>query len=131
MFSCRKASVVKLALSGQLLSHTHDLASIIEIFRSLGVDAIDLWPENIPGGETREERARYDGKDIRPVRDLLQASHIAVACVTLGGAGIKGATREGPSYATKALIAAIDAASELGHFYASSGEAREHVFQLG
>jgi sugar phosphate isomerase/epimerase len=105
---------VKLALSGQLLSHTHDLASIIEIFRSLGVDAIDLWPENIPGGETREERARYDGKDIRPVRDLLQASQIAVACVTLGGAGIKGANREGPSYATKALIAAIDAASELG-----------------
>ena len=104
MFRCRKASVVNLALSGQLLSQTHDLASIIEIFRSLGVDAIDLWPENIPGGETSEERARYDGKDIERAHDLLQASQIAVACVTLGGTGIKGASRDGSSYATKALI---------------------------
>ncbi|GCE29546.1 hypothetical protein KDA_50300 [Dictyobacter alpinus] len=105
---------MKLAISGQLLSHTHDLSSIIDIFRSLEVDAIDLWPENIPGGATSEERARYEGKDIEQVRDLLQARQIRVACVTIGGMAIKKASEEGLAYATKALIATVDAAAVLG-----------------
>jgi sugar phosphate isomerase/epimerase len=104
---------VKLALSGQLLSHTQDLMSIVETFRSLGVSAIDVWPENIPGGETKEERERYEGKDIGRVRDFLQVNQMSVACVTLSSA-IKKAAVEGPEYATTALMGAIDAASLLG-----------------
>jgi sugar phosphate isomerase/epimerase len=104
---------VKLALSGQLFSHTHELAAIADIFHSLGVNAIELWPENIPGGETKEARGRYDGKDIERVRDLLQAQQISVACLTLGGV-TKQAAEAGAGYATEALIGAVDAATILG-----------------
>jgi sugar phosphate isomerase/epimerase len=104
---------MQLAISGQLLSHTHDLASIIEIVRSLGVNALELWPENIAGGETKEERARYEGKDLGGVRDLLQASHTSIACVTLSGV-LRRALVEGPDYGTQALLGAIDAATILG-----------------
>lgn len=104
---------MQLAISGQLLSHSHDLASIIAIFRSLGVNAIELWPENISGGETKEERARYACKDLDGARTLLQASHMTVACVTLSGV-LRRALVEEPRYGTKALLETIDAATILG-----------------
>lgn len=107
---------MKLAISGQLLSHTQDLASILETFRFLGVSAIDLWPENIPGGETKEKRGRYEDKNIASIRDLLQTAQVSVACVTQGNAGgmIKQGILKEPEYGTNAVIGAIDAASLLG-----------------
>lgn len=105
---------MRLAVSGQLLMRTHPLAEIADLLRSLGVDAIELWPANIPGGDDAEQQQRYERKEVAAARRVLDERGMAVACVTLGF-GLLGRCREaGPGYGTDALKGAVDAAAALG-----------------
>lgn len=105
---------MRLAISGQLLGGTRSLPEILDVFRSLGVDAIDLWPHNLEGGEAPEERGRYERKDVGAARRALDAAGVAAACVTLGFRAMARCEAEGPRVGTGALEGAVDAAATLG-----------------
>jgi sugar phosphate isomerase/epimerase len=105
---------VRLGVSGQLLSRTHTLSEIVDVFQSLDVDAIEFWPRNLPGGEGPEEEQRYEKKDVAGTRRLLQERGMDVACVTLGFSILSKCKEAGAVYGTDALKGAVDAAAELG-----------------
>jgi sugar phosphate isomerase/epimerase len=97
-----------------LLSGTHTLPEIVDVLQALDVDAIELWPRNVPGGEGREEEQRYEKKDIAGTRRLLQERGMAVACVTLGFGILRHCEERGAIYGSDALRGAVDAAAALG-----------------
>jgi sugar phosphate isomerase/epimerase len=102
---------MRLAISGQHLSRVHGLPQILETFRTLGVDAVEIRPENLPGGETQEER--YEGKDFAGARKIFKSYEMCVACVTLGSNILRHCAEEGLGYVTEALNGAVDAAAAL------------------
>ena len=105
---------MRLAISGQLLARSHSLAEIVDILRSLGVDAVELWPQNLPGGDSPEEAQRYERKDIAGTRQLLRSCRMDVSCVTLGFHVLGGCREHGAAYGTEALNGAVEAAAALG-----------------
>ncbi|MBA2595712.1 MAG: sugar phosphate isomerase/epimerase [Chloroflexota bacterium] len=105
---------MRLAVSGQLLAQTHALSEIVDILQDLDVDAIELWPHNIPGGTGPEETQRYERKEIAATRQLLDERGMAVACLTLGFSILGKCTEAGAGYGTAALKGAVDAAAALG-----------------
>ena len=105
---------MRLGVSGQLLSGTHSLSNIVDVLQALDVDAIELWPRNLPGGEGREEEQRYETKDIADARRLLDERGMSVACVTLGFGILRHCQERGASYGTDALKGAVAAAAALG-----------------
>ena len=58
---------MRLGVSGQLLSQTHSLSEIVDVLQSLDVDAIELWPRNVPGGEG-QRRSSATRRRTSPVR---------------------------------------------------------------
>ena len=105
---------MRLAVSGQLLSQTHTLSQIIDILQALDVDAIELWPRNVPGGEGPEEEQRFEKKDVIGSRRLLDECGMSVACVTLGFGILRKCEEAGAAYGAEALKGAVDAAAALG-----------------
>jgi sugar phosphate isomerase/epimerase len=105
---------MRIAISGQLLGSTHGLSQILDLFRSLGVDAVDLWPHNLVGGETVEERALYQNKDVAGAARLIRETGFSVACVTQGARPIQRAATSGPAVGVAAMQGAVDAAAALG-----------------
>jgi len=106
---------MKIALNGQQLSSTHTLAQLIDVLKQFDVNAVELWPQNIPGGTSFEEGERYETKDVAAAAKLLRLAGIEVACVTLGfSAAPVCVARGGTSALTEALCGAIDAAVILG-----------------
>lgn len=107
---------MKLAINGQQLARTHSLARILDVLDRHEVDAIELWPWNIPGrGRGQEDEQRYEKRDVAGAAELLRRRGIACACVTLGfrAAPICFASGGARNY-TAALIGAVDAAATLG-----------------
>lgn len=104
---------MRIAISGQLLGSAYSLSQILDVFRSLGVDAIDIWPHNLVGGETPDERARYRYKDVVSAARVIRDAGFVVACVTQGGRPIQQAVLDGPAVGTAALKEAIDATVNL------------------
>lgn len=105
---------MRLGVSGQLLARTHSLSEIVDILQSLDVDAIELWPRNVPGGDGPEEEQRYETKDVAGTRRLLDERGMSVACVTLGFSILRKCEEDGAAYGTGALKGAVDAAAALG-----------------
>lgn len=105
---------MKLAVSGQLLMRSRSLPEIADLLRSLEVEAIELWPGNIPGGDDPEQEQRYEQKEIAAARRILDERGMQVACLTLGFGLLGRCTEAGPDYGTTALKGAVDAAAALG-----------------
>lgn len=105
---------MRLAVSGQLLSRTHSLSEIIDVLQSFAVDAIELWPRNVPGGEGEEEEQRYERKDVAGTARLLAERGMSVACVTLGFDILARCAQAGTRYGAEALMGAVDAAAAFG-----------------
>lgn len=107
---------MKLAINGQQLARTHSLAQILDVLDHHEVDAIELWPWNIPGrGRGQEDEQRYEKREVEATAELLHRRRITCACVTLGfrAAPICFASGGGRNY-TAALMGAVDAAVALG-----------------
>lgn len=105
---------MKLAINAQQLASTHRLTEAVDVVCAAGVDAIEVWPQNLGGGESPEERERYECKDVAGARRLLDSRNVSVACVTLGFNAMsvcigKGGVQRG----TEALMGAVDAAATL------------------
>ena len=109
---------MRLAISGQLLGGTQPLERIVALFRSLDIDAMELWPVNVPlpegTTEQPEQVGRYEHRDVARARQLLADNGMTAACVTLGFRVIGRCAAEGPAFGTEALKGAVDAAAHLG-----------------
>src|SRR5262245_44281128 len=109
---------MRLAISGQLLSGTQPLERIVALFRSLDVDAVELWPANVPlpeGVTEQPERAGlYEHRDVERARRVLADHGVTAACVTLGSRALGRCAEAGPELGTEALRGAVDAAVGLG-----------------
>jgi sugar phosphate isomerase/epimerase len=109
---------MRLAISGQLLGGTQPLERIVALFRSLDVDAIELWPANVPlpegAAEPPERAGRYEHRDVDRARRVLADNGMTAACVTLGSRVLGRCAQAGPELGTEALRGAVDAAAGLG-----------------
>lgn len=105
---------MRLAVSGQLLSRQKTLTEILDLLHGMGVDAVELWPQNLPGGDTPEAFQRYEQKDLTGAKQLLDARGMDVSCLTLGFGILGGCNEHGARYGTEALTGAVDAAAALG-----------------
>lgn len=104
---------MRLGISGEVLAETHTLPQIVDVLQSLDVHAIELWPQNLPGGEGPEASQRFETKDVTGTRRLLQERGMDVACVTLGVGVLHKCEAAGAAYGTDALKGAVDAAAAL------------------
>ncbi len=106
---------MKLAINGQMLARGHALPEALQIVKSHGLNDMEIWPQNLAGGETPEERERYETKDIDAAKQAYAAAGMHCACVTLGFNAIRVCTASGgiPN-ATAALVGAVDTAAALG-----------------
>ncbi|BCM88310.1 hypothetical protein IAD21_00141 [Abditibacteriota bacterium] len=106
---------MKLAINGQQLSATHSLPEILDVFDSLGVKAIEIWPSNLKGGGCAEDDERYETRDVTSTAALLRERGFSVCCVTLGfWAAPLCFARGGARAFEDALKGAVDAATQLG-----------------
>ncbi len=106
---------MKLAISGEQLAATHSLRELLDVVERFGVDAVELWPTNLSGGATEEERERYETKAVAEAAALLRERGIAVASVALGFMALPIClARAGTGACTEALQGAVDAALTLG-----------------
>ncbi|MGH2560882.1 MAG: sugar phosphate isomerase/epimerase family protein [Thermomicrobiales bacterium] len=105
---------MKLAVSGQLLSKTLALPDVVRVLKTLDVDAIELWPRNVPGNAAGDAEQRYEHKDVAGAHRLLSSEGMAVACVTLGFNVLSKCDEVGAVYGTAALKGTVDAAAALG-----------------
>ena len=106
---------MRLAINGQQLAEVCTLPEVLDRVRALGVDAVEVWPQNLTGGADDEERERYETKDVAAAARVLRERKVDVACVTLGFDAFPiTLKRGGVRAATEALIGALDAAQTLG-----------------
>ena len=106
---------MKMALNGQMLAREHSLAEALAFVSSYGLDAMEIWPQNLVGGETPEERERYESKDVDGAKAAYAAAGMHCACVTLGFNAMRVCTSSGGvANATAALAGAVDTAATLG-----------------
>lgn len=104
---------MEIAISGQLLSGSFDLDSTLQTIAAYGVHTVELWPENLPGGTTQEERAGYRDRDLATTRRLLAEHGMSLACLTIASGMSRAYHTGGVAAATAALVDAVDAAAEL------------------
>lgn len=106
---------MKLALNGQMLAREHALPEALEIVRSYGLRDMEIWPQNLEGGQSAEERERYETKDVDAAKRAYAAADMRCACVTLGFNAMRTCTASGGvANATEALAGAVDTAFALG-----------------
>jgi len=105
---------MRLAVNGQQLAETHTLPDLLKHVRKLNIDAVELWPHNLPGGTTAEEKERWETKDVTAAAQALRKHDMQVACVTLGFDAFPMILENGTvADATTALKGTIDAAAAL------------------
>jgi sugar phosphate isomerase/epimerase len=71
---------MKIAVNAQQLSHL-PIQDVIDFATELKVDGIELWPENLPGGEHEQS---WRGRDIQSATAAIHAAGMKVACITHG-----------------------------------------------
>lgn len=103
-----------LAISGQSLGADRSLGEILSVLNDLDVRWIDLWPENVEGGDfsLAGSTHRYEGREIDKVETELNAHGIGVSCVSMPGA-FSTALAADPEDYLSALKKAIDVADFL------------------
>ena len=110
--------MMRLAVNGQQLSRTHALGAALDVLAGFGVDAIELWPANLPmrlENPGAEDNERFEGRDVGGAAALVRARGFQVACVTLGFFAARVCfARGGAAAFTDALCGAVDAATTLG-----------------
>ena len=99
---------MKIAINGQQLSH-FPLSQVLQVAQELGATGIELWPENVPGGD---DGFRWRGRNVVSAGAQVFAANLEVACVTLGFFALPRSTSR--SDAATSVVEALDAAQQLG-----------------
>ncbi len=106
---------MKLAINGQMLARQHSLPEALAFVKGYDLNDMEIWPQNLEGGATPEERERYETKDIDAAKRAYSEAGMNCACVTLGFNAMRICTASGGvANATQALVGAVDAAAALG-----------------
>lgn len=106
---------MKMALNGQMLAREHSFSEALDFVKSYGLDAMEIWPQNLAGGSTPEEKERYESKDVAGAKEAYAAAGMNCACVTLGFNAMRICTSSGGiANAVAALAGAVDTAAALG-----------------
>lgn len=108
---------MRLAISGEGLGSAMPLAQVLTEIKKVGVNAIELWPENVPVQEGVElfHKRLYLGRDLAAAKRILDENGIETACVAFGAAFDKALTKNknGDLFAVE-LARAVEAADTLG-----------------
>jgi sugar phosphate isomerase/epimerase len=96
---------MRIAINAQQLAHL-SIEEVISFAQEIGVDGIELWPENVPGGEYS---SRWLGRNIQEVSAKIQAAGLEVACITNGFFALSKA--ESFELAVQSVREALEAAS--------------------
>ena len=105
---------MKLAACGAPLGKVKTLEEILKVLKKHRVDAIEIWPWNVPleGDPLPHQENRYEGRRIEEVGKITKLYNIQVACVTMPGAFSKEMVSEPEVYASS-LRYTVDVAKEL------------------
>jgi sugar phosphate isomerase/epimerase len=105
---------MQLAISGQALGDDRPLEKILALLNELDVRWIDLWPQNLEGGDRTRPgwTNRYEGRDAGRAEEQLNAYGIGVSCITMPGAYVQAMADDADDYLA-ALEAAVDLAVRL------------------
>lgn len=106
---------MKLAISGEALGSRMELGDILKIIKQNGVNAIEIWPENIPveQGKTLIHKRLYANRDIKKAKEILDREGAVAACVCFG-AGFDRELAGDRELFARELERAVLAAKELG-----------------
>ncbi|MFC4776658.1 sugar phosphate isomerase/epimerase family protein [Paenibacillus sp. GCM10023252] len=104
---------MKLALSGQVLAGTHSLEEILKIMSSYGVNAIEIWPGNVPALEENVCADAYEGRDALAAKRVLDQYGFTVSGVSMSAAFHSEISADLDRYAA-ALVRAVEVAETLG-----------------
>lgn len=125
---------MRIAVSGEIPGREYDLNEIATYIRNYGADAIELWPENIPGSECAVHRL-YRDRDVVKAERILQKKGVEVACVAFG-AGFDRSLSEDKSLFSQELCRAVEVAAMLGakyvnhYLYYMSMDAKANIDRL-
>lgn len=106
---------MKLAIAGETLGSVKSLTEILEILKKIGVNAIEIWPENIPveAGKELVHKRLYANRDIQKAKEIISAKGMEVACVCFG-AGFDEQLAKDKELFSQELERAVYVAKELG-----------------
>ncbi len=106
---------MKLAISGEALGSVMELGDILKIVKQNGVNAIEIWPENIPleQGKALVHKRLYANRDIKKAKEILEREGVEVACVCFG-AGFDHELAGNRELFAQELKRAVRIAKELG-----------------
>lgn len=106
---------MELAISGEALGSVLPLEKILEIIKENGVNAIEIWPENIPVEEGKEliHKRLYANRDVKKARQILDDAGVKAACVCFG-AGFAKELADDKELFARELKRAVWVAHELG-----------------
>ena len=99
---------MKIAINAQQLSQL-PLDGALDVARTLGVRGVEIWPENVPGGD---DGFRWRGRNAAAAGELAGLKGLEVACVTLGFFALPRAVDR--SDAIRSVVEALDAGLEAG-----------------
>lgn len=106
---------MRLAISGELLGSDKTLPEILGILKEYDVNAIELWPENIPLEEGKElvHKRLYANRDVKKAKEILKKEGVKVACICFG-AGFDEKLAADTKLFSSELTRAVEVAHELG-----------------
>lgn len=106
---------MKLAISGELLGSSRTLSEIIKTIKMYGVNALELWPENIPlkQGEKLIHKRLYANRDVEKAKSILSQAGVETACVCFG-AGFDEKLASDSELFSRELVRAVETAQILG-----------------
>lgn len=102
---------MRIAVSGETPGKAYNLEEIASYIRAYGADAIELWPENVPGEP--DVRRFYRGRDLGAAEKILARAGVDTACVAFGAAFDRALTADESTYARE-LARAVEVAAQLG-----------------
>ncbi len=106
---------MKLAISGEALGSSLPLEEILDIIKTNGVKALEIWPENIPVEDGKEliHKRLYANRDVKKAKEILDAAGVETACVCFGAGFDEELAKNKKLFATE-LKRAVQVAHELG-----------------
>lgn len=104
--------MIRLAVSGETPGRQYSLHEIAGYLQGYGVDAIEIWPENIPSLGAANHRL-FKNRDCSEAQTILERFGIEVACVAFGGAFDIEIAKDETLYSEE-LVRAVEVADFLG-----------------
>lgn len=106
---------MKLAISGEGLGSVYRLEDILRIIKKNKVQAIEIWPENVPveAGKELVHKRLYANRDAGRAKEILDREGVKAACVCFGAGFAKELAQDRELFSSE-LKRAVKTAHRLG-----------------